>query len=85
MIDRTTPLQVPGRIADRQAEARARRLAAEAKGAAAEGEGNFWLSDGIATLRVSGGAVLRRVRRKQIRVTAANATAPSSAPARSRA
>jgi hypothetical protein len=30
MIDRTMPLQVPGRIADRQAEARARRLAAEA-------------------------------------------------------
>ena len=32
MIDHTTHLQVSGRIADRQAEARARRLAAEADG-----------------------------------------------------
>lgn len=79
MIDRTTPLQVPGRIADRQAEARARRLAAEAGGTGADGERTFWLTDGIAALRASGGTVLRRVRGREIR----GGSVP--APARNRA
>jgi hypothetical protein len=79
MIDRTTPLLVRGRIADRQAEARARRLAAELKGAEEEGERAFWLTDGIAALRASGGSVLRRVRRREFRAGSV------AAPARNRA
>ncbi len=59
MIDHTTHLQAPGRIADRQADARARRLAAEA--AASDVERTFWLTDRLRTVRASGGTVLARI------------------------
>jgi hypothetical protein len=41
----------PGKMADRQAEARAERLAAESAGA---GTGTFWLSRGIEKVTSSG-------------------------------
>lgn len=65
MIDHTTHLQAPGRIADRQAEARARRLAAEAAGP--DVERSFWLTDRLQGVRASGGTVLARIRAPRVR------------------
>jgi len=62
MLDRTTHLQVPGRITDRQAEARARRLEAEAASSRGGGDRAIWLSDLVHAMRRSGGAALHRVR-----------------------
>jgi hypothetical protein len=66
MIDHTTHLQVSGRIADRQAEARARRLAAEAA-PHGSGERRSWLTNGIHAVAGSGSSALARVRRVSIR------------------
>jgi hypothetical protein len=63
MIDRSTPLQVPGRMADRQAEARAHRHAAEASSAA---ERTFWLTDGIRAIAGSGRSVVTGVRKVRV-------------------
>lgn len=74
MIDHTTHLQVQGRIADRQAEARARRLAAEAGDA--DVERTFWLTDRLQALRASSDTILSRVHR--LRVRSGSALAPAS-------
>ena len=66
MIDRTTQLQVSGRIADRHVEARARRLAAEAASHGSE-ERTFWLTDGIRAIRGVGSSVMARVRRVSVK------------------
>jgi hypothetical protein len=66
MIDRTTQLQVSGRIADRQVEARARRLAAEAASHGSE-ERTFWLTDGIRAITGSGSSVMARLRRVSVK------------------
>lgn len=65
MIDHTTHLQVSGRIADRQVEARARRLAAEAGGR--DVERTHWLTDRLQTVRASGGTVLARIHGFRVR------------------
>jgi hypothetical protein len=64
MIDRTTPLQVPGRIADRQAEARARRFAAEA---ATSGDHTFWMTDRLRAVATTGGSIVEKVRGLRLR------------------
>lgn len=64
MIDRTTPLQLHGRIADRHVEARARRLEREATaahGTAPAHERAIWLTDKVHAMRVAAGAVLEKV------------------------
>jgi hypothetical protein len=53
----STPLQNPGRIDDRHAEARARRLAAEAR----PDERTTWRTRGYRAVTRSGGALLARV------------------------
>jgi hypothetical protein len=65
MIDHTTHLQVQGRMADRQAEARARRLAAEAGDA--DVERTFWATDVIRSGLTGGGSVLARLRGIRVR------------------
>jgi hypothetical protein len=65
MIDHTTHLQVSGRIADRQAEARARRLAAEAGDA--DEHRVFWATDVIRSGLTGAGSVLGRVRGLRVR------------------
>lgn len=65
MIDHTTHLQVQGRIADRQAEARARRLAAEA--GHADEHRVFWATDVIRSGLAGGGDVLARLRGLRVR------------------
>jgi len=67
MLDRTTHLQVPGRIADRHAEARARRLAAEAAPSGGRGGRAIWLSDRVHAVRRTAGAALHRVRPTGVR------------------
>jgi hypothetical protein len=62
MLDRTTHLQVPGRITDRHAEARAHRLEAEAAPPGGRGDRAIWLSDRVHAMRRSAGAALQRVR-----------------------
>lgn len=61
MIDYTTHLQVPGRIADRHAEARARRFEAEAAAPGGRADRALWLTDRVHAIRSSAGAVLNRV------------------------
>jgi hypothetical protein len=63
MIDRSTPLQVQGRMEDRHLDARARRLAAEASSA---DERTFWLTDGIRAVAGSGLSVVTRVRKVRV-------------------
>ena len=63
MIDRSTQLQVPGRIADRQGDARARRHAAEAPAA---DERTFWLTDGIRAIAGSSRSVVIGVRKVRV-------------------
>lgn len=65
MIDHTTHLQVQDRIADRQAEARARRLAAEAGDA--DVERTFWMSDVIRSGLAGGSSVVDRLRGLRVR------------------
>jgi hypothetical protein len=74
MIDHTTHLQVSGRIADRQVEACARRLAAEAGGR--DVERTSWLTDRLQTVRTSSDAILARVHR--LRVRPATTLAPTA-------
>jgi hypothetical protein len=62
MIDRSTQLQVPGRIADRQLEARARRHAAQASA----DERTYWLTDGIRAIAGSGRSVVTGVRKIRV-------------------
>jgi hypothetical protein len=63
MIDRTTQLLAASLIADRHAEARARRLADEARGGS---ERSSWLTVGTRAFTRSGGALLTRVRRVRV-------------------
>jgi len=63
MIDRTTQLQVPSRIADRQLEAPARRHAADALHAS---ERTFWLTDGIRAITGAGRSVVTDVRKVRV-------------------
>ena len=65
-------LQVPGRMADREAEARARRFAQEA--AAVEGRA-FWLTGGMRVLRHGGAVLLTRV--QHVKVGPGSALKPS--------
>ncbi len=65
MIDHTTHLQVPGRIADRQTEARARRLASEAGDN--DEHRTFWATDVIRSGLTGGGNVLARLRGIHVR------------------
>lgn len=67
MLDRTTHLQVPGRITDRHAEARARRLEAEAASSGGRDHRAIWLSDRVHAMRRSAGAALHRVRPTGVR------------------
>ncbi len=64
MFDHTAPLLVPGRMADRMTEARARRLAAEAAPAAGH---TFWLTGGLSSAVHSGAALVARVRHVDVR------------------
>lgn len=64
MLDHVTPLQVPGRMADRQAEARAHRLAREAGGG---DERTFWLTDGLRIAANARDSVLVRVRGNRVK------------------
>lgn len=79
MLDRTTHLQVPGRIADRHAETRVRRLEAEAAAAGGRGDRAIWLTDRIHAIRTSAVAVLDRVRPTGVR------TGSTLTPTRNRA
>jgi hypothetical protein len=82
MIDRTTPLQVPGRMADLHVEARARRLEAEARahaGTVVSGERMPWLMDRVHAVRGAAVAVVGRVRPTGVR------TGPVLTPSRHRA
>jgi hypothetical protein len=67
MLDRTTHLQVPGRMADRHAEAHARRLEAEASHSGGRGDRAIWLSDRVHAMRRTAGAALHRVRPAGVR------------------
>ena len=67
MIDRTTHLQVPGRIADRHVEARARRLEAEARGTEHHAERTPWLTDRARRIRATAGVALAGVGRARVR------------------
>jgi hypothetical protein len=67
MLDRTTHLQVSGRITDRHAEARARRLEAEAAASGGRGDRAIWLTDRLHAIRRSAGAALHRVRPSGVR------------------
>ena len=58
------PQQNPGRIADRQAEARAHRLATEGRDTEAQ---SFWLTSGIRAVRTSGASLVTRVRGVHVR------------------
>jgi len=66
MIDRTTQLLASSLIEDRHAQARARRLAAEAASHGSE-ERRSWLTNGIRAVARSGSSVMARVRRVSIR------------------
>ena len=76
MIDYTTHLQVPGRIADRHAEARARRLAAEA---APANEHRSVFTAGIHAAAASGRTAFARLRDVRVK------SGPALRPARDRA
>ncbi len=67
MVDRTTQLQVPGRIADRHVGTRARRLEAEAALPGGRDARAIWLTDRVHAIRVSAHAVLDRVGRTRVR------------------
>ena len=73
MIDRPTQLQASGRFVDRQLDARARRLAAEAS--CPDGR-EFWLTEGTSANGGSGGSVLAGVRTVRV------APGPTLAPLR---
>ena len=62
MIDRSTQLQVPGRTADRQLEARARRHATQESA----DERTYWLTDGIRAIAGSGRSVVTGVRKIRV-------------------
>jgi hypothetical protein len=66
MLDRTTHLQVAGRITDRHAEARARRLESDAMASGGRYDRASWLSDRVHAMRRSAGAALHRVRPTQV-------------------
>ncbi len=59
----STPQQNPGRIVDRQAEARAHRLATEGRNTDAR---SFWLTTGIRAVR-TGASLVTRVRGVHVR------------------
>jgi hypothetical protein len=67
MLDRTTHLQVAGRIDDRHAEACARQLQAEAADAGRRGGPAVRLSDRLHAVRRGVGAALQRVRPTPVR------------------
>lgn len=77
MIDHTTHLQVQGRIADRRAEARARRLAVEA--GSGDVERTIWGTEVLRSGLAAGGTVLDRLRGLRLR------RGPGLAPVRHRA
>lgn len=62
MLDRTTHLQVPGRITDRHSEARARRLESDAIASGGRDNHANWISDRVHAMRRSAGAAFHRVR-----------------------
>jgi hypothetical protein len=67
MLDRTTHLQVSGRITDRHAEARARRLEAEAAPSGGRADRAIGLTDRVHAMRHSARAALHRVRPTGVR------------------
>lgn len=60
MLDRSTPLQVPGRVADRMTEMEARRLAAEVRSGSTR---TRWLTGPIRSAVHAGIAFAARLRR----------------------
>jgi hypothetical protein len=64
MFDHTAPLLVPGRMADRMAEAQARRLAAEARATSTR---TFWLTGELRSAIHSSAAILARLRHADVR------------------
>ena len=59
MFDYTAPLLVPGRMADRMAEAQARRLAAEARAASMR---THWLTGELRSATSTSAALVARLR-----------------------
>jgi hypothetical protein len=64
MFDHSTPLQVPGRVADRMTEMQARRLAAEARAGSTR---THWLTGELRSAVHSSAALLARVRQVHVR------------------
>ncbi len=60
----TVDMQNPGRMADRQAEARAQRLADEASSA---DPSSSWLMNGVRAIRHSGAVLVTSVRHVHVR------------------
>ncbi|MFH0751446.1 MAG: hypothetical protein V2B17_06380 [Chloroflexota bacterium] len=76
MFDQSTPLQVPGRVADRMIEMQSRRLAAEARAGITR---THWLADELRSAIHSGAALLTRLRHLHVRL------APRLSPGHDRA
>ena len=64
MIDHSTPLQVQGRVGDRMAEMRARRLAAEARAGSTR---THWLTGELRAAAHSSAALMTRLRHVHLR------------------
>ena len=64
MIDRSTPLQVQGRVGDRMTEMQARRLAAEARAGSTR---THWLTGELREAVQSSTALVTRLRQVHVR------------------
>ena len=65
MIDRSTPLQVQGRVGDRMAEMQAHRLAAEARAGSTR---TYWLTGELHAAVHSSAALVTRLRHVRVRL-----------------
>lgn len=65
MLDHSTPLQVPSRVADRMTEMQARRLAAEARAGSTR---SFWLTGELRSAIRSSAALAARLRHVHVRL-----------------
>lgn len=64
MLDHSTPLQIPGRVADRMTEMQARQLAAEARAGSTRTNG---LTGELRAAIHAGAALVTRLRREHVR------------------